>query len=325
MIDEKPLMKPLALIRSCILVRAVIASGLDQASFSPSNAAWKTSGPPIRSKRNSSHIMLVHRDWPPRENGAMPCVVELRDQRHDVVPRGGGLRADLLEDGLVVVEHDGLHRLARHRVDLAVDGGRAEGGREELVLDVGVLVEPRGEVLDLAGVDVGLEPATAPAPDDRGGLAGADGRLDLRLVGVVLERRLGDLGARVGGVEAVDGTLADALTGLAGEVPVGGAGACRACAARGGAAARSGAAARGEGTGQRDAHGEPEEGTTRGGSGIHVDLHMCRGRGTAGSGVTSSEISASENAVFRNNLVCATILFVSFGCQGMCPDRVHPH
>ena len=72
MIDEKPLMKPLALTRSCTLVRAVIASGLDQASFLPSNAAWNTSGPPIRSKRNSSHIMLVHRDWPPRENGAMP-------------------------------------------------------------------------------------------------------------------------------------------------------------------------------------------------------------------------------------------------------------
>ena len=26
----------------------------------------------MRSKRNSSHIMFVHRDWPPSENGAMP-------------------------------------------------------------------------------------------------------------------------------------------------------------------------------------------------------------------------------------------------------------
>ena len=33
----------------------------------------KTSGPPMRSKRNSSHIMFVHRDWPPSENGAMPA------------------------------------------------------------------------------------------------------------------------------------------------------------------------------------------------------------------------------------------------------------
>jgi hypothetical protein len=47
-------------------------AGFDQASFSPSKTAWKTSLPPMRSKRNSSHIMLVHFDWPPRENGAMP-------------------------------------------------------------------------------------------------------------------------------------------------------------------------------------------------------------------------------------------------------------
>ena len=52
-----------------------MAAGSDQASFSPSKTAWKTSGPPMRSKRNSSHIMLVQRDWPPSENGAMPLAL----------------------------------------------------------------------------------------------------------------------------------------------------------------------------------------------------------------------------------------------------------
>ena len=41
--------------------------------------------------------------------------------------------------------------------------------------------------------DVALQPAAAPAPDDRRGLAGADRGLDLRLVGVVLELGVGDL------------------------------------------------------------------------------------------------------------------------------------
>ena len=68
-IEEKPLMKPLALISSCTLVSPSMDAGLDQASFSPSKTAWNTSGPPMRSKRNSSHIMFVQRDWPPRENG----------------------------------------------------------------------------------------------------------------------------------------------------------------------------------------------------------------------------------------------------------------
>ena len=68
-------MKPFALTRSCILVSASMAAGLDQASFSPSKTAWNTSGPPMRSKRNSSHIMFVQRDWPPSENGAMPAAL----------------------------------------------------------------------------------------------------------------------------------------------------------------------------------------------------------------------------------------------------------
>ena len=48
-----------------------MAAGFDQAFCWPSNTAWNTSEPPMRSKRNSSHIMLVQRDWPPSENGAM--------------------------------------------------------------------------------------------------------------------------------------------------------------------------------------------------------------------------------------------------------------
>lgn len=61
-IEEKPLMNPSASTSSCALVSALMASGWDQASFSPSMTAWKTSEPPMRSNRNSSHIMLVHRD-----------------------------------------------------------------------------------------------------------------------------------------------------------------------------------------------------------------------------------------------------------------------
>src|SRR5215207_1181152 len=71
--EEKPLTKPLALMSSWALVRPSIDAGLDQASFSPSKTAWNTSGPPMRSKRNSSHIMLVQRDCPPREMGATPA------------------------------------------------------------------------------------------------------------------------------------------------------------------------------------------------------------------------------------------------------------
>ena len=70
--DEKPLMKPLAFTRSWILVSMSMTAGSDQASFLPSKTFWKTSGPPMRSSRNSSHIMFVQRDCPPRENGAMP-------------------------------------------------------------------------------------------------------------------------------------------------------------------------------------------------------------------------------------------------------------
>lgn len=72
MIEEKPLTKPFALISFCISSSAFSADGSDHASGLPSKMFWKTSLPPMRSKRNSSHIMLVQRDCPPSENGAMP-------------------------------------------------------------------------------------------------------------------------------------------------------------------------------------------------------------------------------------------------------------
>src|SRR5205814_5056736 len=73
--DEKPLMNPLAFTRSCTLVSMSMTAGCDQASFLPSKTAWNTSGPPMRSRRNSSHIMFVQRDCPPSENGAMPLAL----------------------------------------------------------------------------------------------------------------------------------------------------------------------------------------------------------------------------------------------------------
>jgi len=76
-VEEKPLTKPFISTSFWTSSSALIASGCDQASFSPSNTAWKTSGPPMRSKRNSSHIMFVQRDCPPRENGAMPAALNL--------------------------------------------------------------------------------------------------------------------------------------------------------------------------------------------------------------------------------------------------------
>src|SRR3954451_12066226 len=70
--DEKPLMKPFAFTRSWTFVNMSLTAGSDQAFGLPSKTFLKIPGPPIRSSRNSSHIMFVHRDWPPRENGAMP-------------------------------------------------------------------------------------------------------------------------------------------------------------------------------------------------------------------------------------------------------------
>src|SRR6185437_15652757 len=86
-IEEKPLMKPLAETSSWILVSASSAAGLDQALGLPAKMSLKTVGPPTRSNMNSSHIMEVQRDCPPRESGAIPMALNVatRDMRSDQV------------------------------------------------------------------------------------------------------------------------------------------------------------------------------------------------------------------------------------------------
>src|SRR4051794_8886006 len=74
-IDEKPLMKPFAFTRSWTLVSMSSTAGSDQAFGLPAKTLLNTSGPAVRSSRNSSHIMLVQRDWPPSENGAIFCAL----------------------------------------------------------------------------------------------------------------------------------------------------------------------------------------------------------------------------------------------------------
>ena len=75
MTDWKPLMNPPARMKSWIFVSPSIAAGCDQPSGCPSAIAWKTSGPPVRSNRYSSHIMLVQRDCPASDIGAMPAAL----------------------------------------------------------------------------------------------------------------------------------------------------------------------------------------------------------------------------------------------------------
>ena len=65
--------EPAGLDQLLDLGEASITAGSDQASALPSTIAWNTSGPPIRSSRYSSHIMQVHRDCPPSDNGATPA------------------------------------------------------------------------------------------------------------------------------------------------------------------------------------------------------------------------------------------------------------
>ena len=65
-------MNPFAFTRSWILVQVSITAGSDQAFALLAKIASNTSGPPIRSSRYSSHIIDVHFDWPPSENGATP-------------------------------------------------------------------------------------------------------------------------------------------------------------------------------------------------------------------------------------------------------------
>jgi hypothetical protein len=222
---------------------------------------------------------------PAEGDGRDAGVVELRHQAHDVAPGLGRLDTHLVEDLLVVEEHDGLDRLGRHRVDLAVDRRGPEGRGEQAVLDRAVLGEPRGEVLDLIGLDVAAQAAAAPAPDDGGRLAGADGRLDLRLVGVVLEGRRLDLGLGVRLVEPVDGTLADLLTGRAGEEPVGGAAAASTAATAAAGVAGTGGAAAGERQAGGGARGQAEEVAPRHRPGVHGDLPVSRAAASRGQWV----------------------------------------
>ena len=65
----------------------------------------------MRSSRYSSHIIEVHFDWPPRENGATPLAVEDVDQLHHVIPGRRQLRTRLVKQRLVVVHDDRLRRL----------------------------------------------------------------------------------------------------------------------------------------------------------------------------------------------------------------------
>src|SRR5205823_6367683 len=199
-------------------------------------------------------------------------------------------------------EHDDrLDLLCRHRIDLAVDRGRTERGREEAGLDRGVLREPRGEVFDLAGLDVALEPAAAPAPDDRRTLPGADRRLDLRLVRVVLELGERDLRVGVGLVEALDRVLADALLRLAGQEPV----RRRTGTGAAASAARAGGAAGGQGRPRGGTHGQVEEVPPGYRSAFHADLRTVVAgqpqvpRNSASSG---SEMTRKVSSGFRSKV-----------------------
>ncbi len=177
-------------------------------------------------------------DWPPRENGATPCLVEDVDQVHDVIPGGGGLGTGLIEQRLVVVHDDRLGVLDGNRIDLAVYRRGLPHRRDELVLEVRILAEPAREVLHLAGVRVRLQDAAAPAEDDRRCLSGSYRGTDLLLVGVVLEERhldrsLAEL------VERIHRVLPNTLIGLAGQRPhgAGASSAAGGCTAAGGGSA----------------------------------------------------------------------------------------
>src|SRR6188472_734757 len=71
--DEKPLAKPPASTSCWILVSDSVTAGSDHAFGLLAAILAKTSGPPMRSTRYSSHIRSGHLDWPPSENGAMPA------------------------------------------------------------------------------------------------------------------------------------------------------------------------------------------------------------------------------------------------------------
>ena len=163
----------------------------------------------MRSKRNSSHIMLVHRDCPASENGAISLALNLGTRSmmspHDCggsTPTWSKIFLFQYRTIGVTVSIGTAYSLPSTVAAPNVDG-------EALVLQVRVLLEPAGQVDHLVGIDVALQATAAPAPDHRRALAGADRGLHLLLVGVVGEERDVDLGLRVGLVEARDRVLAD--------------------------------------------------------------------------------------------------------------------
>jgi len=142
-------------------------------------------------------------------------VLELGDERHELVPGGGHLDADLLEGRLGVVEEDGLGVVVGQGVDLAVDLADLQQGRN----DAGLGVRRRaGDVDDLVVGDVVSQRAARPVVQQGRGVAGADGGADLLLVGVVGEPLGGELGVRMGLVPAVEG-VTEGLLGATGEHP----------------------------------------------------------------------------------------------------------
>ena len=220
--------------------------------------------------------------------------IDLRHHVQDVAPGLRRLDTNLVQHLLVVVEDDRLYRLGGHRVDLAVDGGGAERRGEQPALHVGVLVEPAGEVVDLAGLHVAPQSTAAPTPDDRRGLSGADRGLDFRLVRVVGELGVGDLALAARRVVRLDRALTNALLRLCGQEPVGRG--ARSAARAGGASAATGgarlarrgtAACRDTGQDRHAESGQTEEVAAGHTIRFHPDLRprasrACRGRWVMG-------------------------------------------
>ncbi len=143
-----------------------------------------------------------------------------------------------------------------------------------------VSLDPARQVVDLAGVGVGLQDPAAPAEDQRRRLPGADGGADLRLVRVVLE--VGDLdGALAQLVERIDRGLADGLARLPGQAPHRGGAATTATATAGRTAGLSRArrAAGGQARRHRESKQQPDRGTSGGWSSeTSLVLHHESGR-----------------------------------------------
>jgi hypothetical protein len=84
----------------------------------------------------------------------------------------------LAEDGLVVEEVDRLGALDRDAVDVALVGDGAERGRQE-----GGQPGRLAQRIDVPGLDVLLQGAAAPGPEDRRRVARSHRELDLLFIG----------------------------------------------------------------------------------------------------------------------------------------------